>query len=305
MAAPQQYGTARARQSENPLNESLAMAASGVSAQNDYEIGPEDLLQVTLFDIEDLSGSPRMVSARVSNSGFVTLPFVGKVSAVGLTPLGLEDDLKERYTRFIHQPEIGVFIKEYRSYEITVLGYVEEPGIVSLKGRKTLIEALGLAGGLNEDAGRSVRLSRQTEDQVLTEVIDLERLIRMGDVRLNPVVLPGDVISVPRAGIFYVEGMVNNPGAFPLLQETTVSQAIATAGGPDISTARERATTLYRMRDDGTREAILIDIAEIRSGVQDDMLVMEDDLIVVPVHGPKFVVEKIVGLFRVGINAAY
>lgn len=300
------YESARVAQpADNPMNESLAVLAGSMDGTGDYTIGPEDLIEVTLFDIEDESGMPRVIPARVTNSGFVTLPYVGKVPAAGMDTLALENDLRRHYQHYIHNPEISVFVREYASYEISVLGYVENPGVVRLKGRRTLLEALGMAGGLNEDAGKSVRLSRAAENKVYTELIDLDRLVRAGDVQLNPVLMPGDVVNVPRAGVFYVEGMVNEPGAFPLTQQTTVTQAIATAGGPDITMSREGGTTLYRMRDDGTREPIPINIAKIRAGDQDDMLILEDDLIVVPVHGAKFVMNKIAGLFRVGVNAAY
>ncbi|MEE8362445.1 MAG: SLBB domain-containing protein [Dehalococcoidia bacterium] len=183
--------------------------------------------------------------------------------------------------------------------------------------------ALSLAGGLNEEAGHSVRLSREVENcpeafeqanqehglpcprQVLTELIDLDRLTRDGDMRLNPELLPGDVINVPRAGVFYVEGMVNKPGAYPLLQDTTVSQALATAGGTDVALAREGGTTVYRKMPDGQRRPIPVRLAKIREGRAVDFLVLEDDLIVVPLSGPKFFVDRVLGLVRVGVNTAY
>lgn len=284
------------------FNANLSLLAGQASKQGDYRIGPEDLIEVTLFDIEDLQGEPRLLSTRVSNGGFVTLPYVGKVQAQGFTPLEFEEHLRMKFRRFIRSPQITVFIREYRSYEISIVGYVENPGVVQLRGRKTLLEALALAGGLNDEAGRTVRLTRQMGDQTLTEVIDLERLARGGDMKLNPVMLPGDVINVPRAGVFYVEGMVNKPGAYPLLQDTSVTQAIATAGGPAIALARESGIVLYRKVEDGQRVPMPVDVAAIRLGEAEDFLVQEDDLVVVPVSGPKFFVDRLLGLVRVGFN---
>ena len=120
-------------------------------------------------------------------------------------------------------------------------------------------------------------------------------------MRLNPELLPGDVINVPRAGVFYVEGMVNKPGAYPLLQDTTVSQALATAGGIDVALAKGGDTTLYRKMADGQRRPIPVKFDQIREGRAEDFLLNEDDLIVVPLSGPKFVVDRVLGLVRVGV----
>jgi polysaccharide export outer membrane protein len=283
------------------LNEQLVLMAKQSDAA-EYRVGPEDLLEVTLFDIASVNGEPQVVTARVSSGGFVTLPHIGKVIAEGFTPLEFEQHLREKYQRFIHEPQLSVFIKEYRSYRVSVIGYVEDPGVLQLEGRRTLLEALALAGGLTDEAGRTVRFRRQTGDQVITELIDLSRLAVEGDPRLNPILLPDDVIHVPRAGVFYVEGMVHKAGAYPLLQETTVTQAIATAGGPDVDLANLRGTTLFRKREDGDRDGIPLDIAAIRRGSEPDLEVQEDDVIVIPVSGPKYVFDKFLGLVRLGIG---
>jgi len=284
------------------LNEKLAVIAAQDDDDTEYRIGSEDLLEITLFDIEDRDGEPRVVTTRVSNTGFVTLPLVGKVTAEGFTPLQFEEHIRAKYTRFIREPQLSVFVQEYRSYEISVIGYVENPGVLHLQGRRTLLEALALAGGLNNEAGRTVRFRREVGDTVITDFIDLTKLAQEGDVRLNPVLLPNDVVHVPRAGVFYVEGLVNNAGAFPLLQDTTVTQAIATAGGPDVELARMGGTTLFRKRKDGEREAIPVDIAAIRKGTSDDFLVLEDDVIVVPLSHPKYWFDRALGLVRLGIG---
>ena len=166
---------------------------------------------------------------------------------------------------------------------------------------RSRVEALALAGGLNAEAGRTVRLTRQSGDAVQSILIDLDRLAVDGDIRLNLALLPDDVINVPRAGMFYVEGMVRSPGAYPMLSKTTITQAIATAGGIDVAVARTEGTTLYRKSPDGPdREAIELDLAAIRAGRAEDPLVQADDLIVVPVAPSKLVVDRLTGLLRIG-----
>lgn len=299
-AEPQQ----KARALET-FNQDLAlMAAQAAAIPAEYSVGPEDLIEVTLYDIANTAGEPRMVMARVSNSGFITLPYIGKVQAAGFGPLGLEEELREAYLKFIHDPQITVFVREYRSFRVSVVGNVKQPGVLELRGRKTLLEALALAGGLSDDAGRSVRLSRATPEDVQSVVINLDQLAQSGDLRLNPSLIPGDVINVPRAGTFYVEGMVKKPGAYALLGDTSVSQALATAGGVEETMARAAGTVIYRKDATGQWGEIPIDLSGIGSGKVPDVPVLADDVVVVPVSGPKFTLERILGLVRVGVNAS-
>jgi len=284
------------------FNESLAVLAAADQDHADYTIGPEDLLDVTMFDIQDREGDPRVVQSRVSNTGYVTLPLVGKVVAAGFTPAEFELHVQNEYKRFIFDPQITVFIREHRSYEISVVGYVTTPGVLQLRGRGTLLEALSMAGGLSDEAGRMVRLTRYGEDEILTHIIDLEQITVNANTGLNPELLPGDVITVPKAGMFYVEGMVTKAGAYPLVQDITVTQAIATAGGIDVRLARDSGTMLLRKQLDGRREAISINIASIHAGKTEDLVVQENDLIIVPVSGPKAVVDSLLGLVRVGVQ---
>lgn len=295
---------AKAKEVETFNQDLTAIAAQSATAPSDYRVGPEDLIEVTLYDIEDHAGEPRVIVARVSNSGFITLPYVGKVKADGFGPLELETELRNHYLRYIHEPQITVFIREYRSFRVSVVGNVKSPGVLELRGRKTLLEALAMSGGLTPDAGRSVRLTRVGEEhQVQSLLIDLDQLAESGDARLNPSLLPGDVINVPRAGIFYVEGMVNKAGAYPLLSATTVTQALVTAGGVNTSLSRASGTILYRKLPSGERDAIPIDIDDIQAGKIPDTPVQAEDVIVVPMSGPKFVYTQITGLVRVGVNA--
>ncbi len=287
------------------FNEGLSvLVAQSTAAAGDYKIGPEDLLEVTLYDISDAAGEPRVVTARVSHSGFITLPHIGKVSASQMSPTGLEESLREHFLNYIYDPQISVFVREYRSYRVSVVGHVERPGVLELRGRKTLLEALALAGGLNEEAGRTVRITRETGDEYQSVLVDLQQLADNGNIELNVSLLPGDVISVPRAGMFYVEGAVTKPGAYPLHQDTTASQALATAGGIDVALANTGGTTLFRKGEDGARVPIEVDVAAIRAGEVQDFVVEADDVIVVPMSGPKFVLDRVLGLFRIGVRAA-
>ena len=284
------------------LNRRIAAAATEGEASREYVVGPEDLLEISLFDVEEEDGEPQRIPARVSHTGVISLPLIGQVEVSGLSPLETEDLLRERYRKFIHDPQITVFVKEYRSYRVSVVGYVQKPGLYEISGEKTLLEVLGMAGGLNEDAGTTVQLTRRTPEGLQTNYIDLDMLLSEGDMRFNALVGPGDVVTVPKAGVFYVEGSVKKPGSYPLRGALTVTQAIATAGGPEERLAKVGGTTLYRRGRNGQREAVPIDIGAIRSGRAKDPEVSESDVIVVPMSSMKYVAELLVGRIGVGIS---
>jgi polysaccharide export outer membrane protein len=279
------------------------MAAQS-AGETEYRIGSEDLLEVTLFDIEDAHGEPRVVQSRVSNTGYATFPYIGVVAAAGFTPTEFEEQLREQYRRFIHEPQLTVLVQEYHSYRVSVIGYVNTPGVLELKGRKTVLEGVAMAGGLTDEAGKDIRLTRMTPDGPQTILVDLDVIAEQGDTTLNVDLLPGDVVAIPKAGSFYVEGAVKSPGAYPLLQATTVSQAVATAGGPDPTLAKTSGTVLWRKSSTGERQAIPINLAALQKGEGDDFRVQEDDVIVVPMSTARLWFDRLTqGVLRVGVNA--
>ena len=284
------------------LNRKLVAAATVSPSSREYIVGPEDLLEVSLFDVEEREGEPQRIPTRVSQNGIISLPLIGQVEVSGRSALEIEDLLRERYRTFIHDPQITVFVKEYRSYRVSVVGYVEKPGLYEISGEKTLLEVLGLAGGLSDEAGTTVQLTRRTEEGLRTYYIDLDNVLREGDMRFNMPLSSGDVLSVPKAGVFYVEGSVKKPGSYPLREPITVTQAIATAGGPEERLASVGGTTLYRRGGDGGREAVPIDVDAIRSGRAEDPWVSENDVIVVPMSRAKYVAELLIGRVGIGIS---
>jgi polysaccharide export outer membrane protein len=292
---------------ENPevqaLNREIALAAGGHATNApDYRIGPDDLLEVTLFDIESKEGEPRRVTARVSQTGTITLPLVGHVQIAGKSPVDAEGQLREQYKRFIHEPQITVFVKEYRSYRVSVVGYVEKPGVFEISGQRTLLEVLAMAGGLNRRAGKTVQVTRRRDDRLETLLIDLDRLSHDGDMQLNLTMVSGDVVNVPKAGIVYVQGSVKKPGAYRLRDAMTVSQALGAAGGPDDKLANKGGIRLFRRTTKGDRQEIPIDIEAINNGKSEDLQLVENDIVVVPMSLPRYVVDRFIGGIGMGLS---
>ena len=149
------------------INRNIAAAAmfrsSGTSS--DYKIGPEDLVEITLFNIPEGLNSeqkvtPRMVSVRVTHLGQISLPLLGEIDTKGLTVSALEKTVRERYDKYIHNPQVGILIREFRQ-RVSVIGAVQKPGVVELTGPKTVIEILAMAGGVSDKAGSQVHVYRQ------------------------------------------------------------------------------------------------------------------------------------------------
>jgi polysaccharide export outer membrane protein len=141
----------------NEINQSLSLVAAQSGDSADYRIGPDDLLQMTIYNIpeQDARVTPRVTLLRVSQDGVVVLPLVGTVQVKGKTPRQLEQELRQKYEKYIKSPQIGVLVTEYRQ-RVSVMGAVQKPGVFELTGPKTVIDMVALAGGITEKAGNQV-----------------------------------------------------------------------------------------------------------------------------------------------------
>src|SRR4030042_1477812 len=239
-------------------------------APRDYRIGPEDLLEISVYEDERLNKT-----VRVSSQGDISLPLLGVLKVEGLTTIQLEREIKDLLSERLYQnPHVSVFIKEYRSQRISVIGAVEKPGVFDVMGQKTVLEGLALAGGLKEDAGQLLFLIRpsssaeETPDKAEasketmpeTLVIDLEELLVKGNFSLNLSLKNGDVINIPVSGKVFVGGEVIRPGGFYLKgKRMTVSQAIAMAEGLKPK-ANASGTVIFRYGEGDKEEVFSVDV---------------------------------------------
>jgi polysaccharide export outer membrane protein len=201
-----------------------------VAQTADYIIGSKDVLEIKVYEQPDL-----YQTVRVSEEGNINLVLIGEVKAAGYTGDELNKILTEKYREYIYHPQVSVFIKEYHSKEIYVLGEVRKPGLYHLTGRATLLELISQAGGLTEKGGENltvIRGGRQGEEAV-TISVDLDRILSGGTTEENVVVMDGDTIYVPQANYFFIFGEVNKPGSYKLEKnlKITVLKAITLAGG--------------------------------------------------------------------------
>lgn len=205
---------------------------------NNYVVGPQDILTITSFDQEDLSGK-----YPVDADGTFTFPLVGRVKAGGLTLRELEAEIKRLLKDgFFKDPQLSVGVEQYRSQKIHIVGEVRNPGTYSLAGDMSLIEAVARAGSTLPSASGEALVVRaksgqSTSGPILpkgdeTDVTTVNlRELQSGALSQNIALRDGDTIFVPRAESVYVFGQVKSPGAYPIQRDTTVLQALALAGG--------------------------------------------------------------------------
>ena len=285
------------------INNALATIAMQTSLPaTDYQIGPEDLLQITLYNMPESEAklTPRILNLRVSQRGLISLPLIGSVKAAGLTGDRLEEELIKRYDKYIYNPQVGVLIVEYRQ-RASVIGAVQKAGVFELSAPKTVIDLLSMAGGVTEKAGTQVHIYRQGVNGRENHVIDLlalasnATLINASNAGLITMpVQAGDVINVPPAGTFFVDGAVRSPGPYALGRRYSLTQALATAGGVDRD-LYSGDITIFRRNGTGGIEPLAFDFSAIREGSVADPQIEADDVIVVPVNAMKYVYHRIFG----------
>lgn len=245
--------------------------ASCLAAGSDYLVGAGDVLKVTVYDHPDLSSI-----VRVSNDGTINFPLVGTLQIEGISVSQAGERVAGALADgYIVNPQVAVFVEEFRSRKVIVMGQVKNPGLYELRGPTSLLELISQAGGLNPDAGEMVHITRRPgtvagQEQLLK--VDLKTLTQGGDIANDVAILDGDSIFVTLAGTVYVTGEVRRPNAYKFERGTSVIKAITMAGGFTELAAKGRVKI---NRKSGGAEQQL-------ENVPMHMLVLPDDVIVVP-----------------------
>ena len=288
------------------LNRRLQEQVARSAADNDLPVGAGDLLEVSVFEVEELS----RIRLRVPHRGVVTLPLVGQIQAAGRTTSELEDEIRSQLQRkFMHDPQISVFLLEHNSQRISVIGAVRKGGVFTLDRPLRLADALALAEGLTDEADRLVYVIRRAPISAVSATagggasatgvpphgdttaevmvpIDLSELAD-GREDLNVQLRSGDVVQVPRAGSVYVGGSVERPGSFLLRGKTTAQQAIFAAGGvKDVADWSD--VRLYRKAPSGKVEVTVYDLEAFEKGAPAPELQRNDVLVVGKSAGKAF-----------------
>ena len=245
---------------------SLAAAAAEPEPGDTYRLGAGDTVEIQVYQEEDLTG---MYTIR--EDGFIEMPLLGRVCAVGRSVGELSDGLAEELgSAFLVNPQVSVRVETFNSQPVQVLGGVNKPGVIYLTGPTTLQEILAKAGGLSSVGSAQEVLIKNDWDGEQKNV-DLGRLLSEGEG--NYQLRGGDVVYVSEGQTVYVAGEVDKPGSVPFQEGLTITEAIAEAGGATpTATLRE----VYILRDG---ERLQINVKRILKGRIPDVELMRGDQI--------------------------
>ena len=163
---------------------------------SDYRIGGNDLISISVFGVDALSKE-----VRVNAKGQISLPLIGTVNAGGLTTAELEALLKSKYSEnYLQNPQVSVFVKEFASQRVTMEGALKKPGVIPISGKITLLQAIALAGGIDEKIAdpRGIVIMRQVNGRRMAAAYDL-RMLRNGSIE-DPQLYGDDIVVVEESG---------------------------------------------------------------------------------------------------------
>lgn len=218
-------------------------------------VGVADLLAVSVY------GSPELTrTVRVGEEGSIRLPMVREVIPVnGLMPVQIEKRIAEALERneLVVDPEVTVTIAEYHSRPISVAGAVKSPLTFQAWGKTSLLEALTRAGGLSEEAGSFILVTRSSSGSPPggaqpVERIPVRGLIQQADPAWNLTLEGGEEVRVLPAGKVFVVGNVKRPGAFRAEEGTGMSVLKALAMAEGLAPFARDQAYIYRRTDGNT-----------------------------------------------------
>jgi polysaccharide export outer membrane protein len=267
----------------------LALAAAARAQVDEafikeYKIGAKDLLEITVVELPELNQT-----VRVSEDGSITLPLIGKVTIDGLTKEEVEKKLAALLLEqnYVRNARVTVFIKEYQSKRVALIGAVTKPGTYELVGRMTLLQLISQAAGLTENASSSMFVLREGQDGNQARiVIDLDDLINNGNQTLNIPLQAGDIVNIPVEHFIdvYVFGAVRNAGVIQVKMSKgiTVLQAIAQAGGLIEGASKSGVTVTRKDKKTGEEIKIKVNLNDVLKGKEQAMELAEGDVVYVP-----------------------
>lgn len=246
-----------------------------VSSDIDIHIGPEDLLEITVFELPQFN-----VTTRVSGDSTVTMPLIGSVEVGGLTKKEAEKKIAAALeTKYVNNASVSINIKEYKSKQVSILGAVKNPGAYYILSKRTLLQLLSDAGGLAPQAGSKCFVFRSGSPKI---EIDLNQLMNSGNDSFNIQIQPGDVVNIPveTKVIVYVLGAVHSPGAIEMTTTlpVTLLAAIARAGG--LTDEANKSNIQIRRKDDsGVDTVIKVNLKDILNGKAADVPLNSGDTV--------------------------
>ena len=272
----------------------LLGSALSIFAQDDrYRIGPGDVLDVRIYNRPQLSRD----GVRVEGNGMIRMPLIeGDIKAVCLTEGELAKEISTRYARYYKNLQVDVFIKEYQSQQVAVIGAVNDQSRFKLQRRIRLLELLTFAKGPSTKAGQTINVVHSSVSSPCKKVEESDAAgfssyklsdVLQGDPKSNPYLEAGDIVTVPEADQVYVVGNVFMPITIPLREPVTLTRAIAMAGGLKQDTQKDKIRVLRQEPGTPVRKEITVDLSAIEKKRSEDLALLPNDIIDVPTSAGK------------------
>ncbi|MDX6710056.1 MAG: polysaccharide biosynthesis/export protein, partial [Blastocatellia bacterium] len=242
-------------------------------------------------------------------SGLIRMPLVEEnITAACHTEAELAQEIASRYREYIRNPQVEVFVKEFKSRPVSVIGAVDKPGLFQLERQVRLLELISFAGGPTDRAGARIQVvhstgTSQCEAGIPVQVNEIQgfnsydlNATLTGNEGSNPYIDPGDVISLPEANMIFVVGNVLKPLSIPLKEQVTITQAIAMAGGllPD---AKKNGVTIVRQRPGSLNKTeIAVDLDAVNKHRIPDVVLEANDIIDVPSSTGKRILHSLINV---------
>lgn len=271
-----------------------------IQAQDDrYRIGPGDVLDIRVYNRPQLSRE----AVRVEGNGMIRMPLVDNdIQAACHTEGELAKEISTRYARYYKNLQVDVFIKEYHSKQVAIIGAVNEQSRFELQRRVRLLELLTYAKGPSAKAGQTINIvhssavspcKEQSDDMTAFSSYKLSEVLQ-GDPKSNPYLEAGDIVTLPEADQVYVVGNVFMPLTIALKEPITLTRAIAMAGGLRQDTKKDKIRILRQEPGTTTRKEIMVDLSAIEKKSSEDLALAPNDIIDVPTSAGKSFLRSLV-----------
>jgi len=259
-----------------------------------YRIGPGDVLDIRVYNRPQLSRE----AVRVEGSGMIRMPLIEtEIQAVCRTEGELAKEISTRYAKYYKNLQVDVFIKEYHSQQVAIIGAVNDQSRFELQRRVRLLELLTYAKGPSTKAGQTVNIvhstntspCKQTDESDASNAFSSYRLsdVLQGDPKSNPYLEAGDIVTIPEAEQVYVVGNVFMPLTIALKEPITLTRAIAMAGGLKQDTRKDKIRVLRQEPGTTIRKEITVDLYAIEKKRSEDLALAPNDIIEVPTSAGK------------------
>ena len=291
--------TTASNSASTPAQPTVTLAADG---DDRYRIGPGDVLNIRILNRPNLSRE----AVRVEGNGMIRMPLIDhEIMAACKTEGELANEISAKYTKFYKNPQVDVFIKEYKSKQVAVIGAVNQQSRFELQRRIRLLELLTYASGPTAKAGQTINIVHSppslscalpgaaNELDVPFSSYKLSDTL-MGLPAANPWIEPGDIITLPEAPQAYVVGNVFAPLTIPLKEPITVSRAIAMAGGLKQDSKKDKIRIVRQEPGSTTSKELLVDLSAIEKKRAEDIVLLPNDIIDVPLSSGKSLLRSLI-----------